>query len=64
MNQSGSGLLYFGSFFLRQFFWISDSLLLLVTGLIIFSISSIFSFGRLHVFRNLFISARLANLLA
>ena len=57
MNLSGPEFLLVGSLLL------TDSISLLVTGLFRFSISSVFSLGRLYVSKNLPIASRLYNLL-
>ena len=57
METSGPKLLFVGSFY------ITDSVSVLVTGLSIFSISSWFSLGKLHLSKNLPISSRLHILL-
>ena len=50
-------------FWFLEFFKITDSILLLVICLVIFSISSWFSLGRLYISKNLSISFRLSILL-
>ena len=66
MKPSGPGLLFIGCFLKVVFFFLKNHRFYLTSsdGSVQLSISAWFNFGGLYVFRKLFISSRLSNLLA